>query len=281
MSAPVPGRGSSVTWAAVVVLLYLLLLVFLTIPVLLVYAFERSPFLITANPFEMLAKLREAGTNPAAVSGPSWDEIKDVLEVYELAGYWVWLGILGLCQALLLVVPVRMVGGRPRARRKLFWAVLTAAFLFGNLVFASGFSGLMLLFGDKALDWFGSGMAFLAFWLGGTLLLWAFWGWVFAGFARQSENDDAFMTRITRWLLRGSVLELLVAVPSHVIVRGRDDCCAPVATFWGIATGLSVMLLAFGPGVYFLFVERWRRLRPRQAAGPAATADPEAPPDTR
>jgi hypothetical protein len=33
--------------------------------------------------------------------------------------------------------------------------------------------------------------------------------------------------RATRWLLRGSILELLVAVPSHVIVRRRDDCCAP------------------------------------------------------
>jgi len=58
-------------------------------------------------------------------------------------------------------------------------------------------------------------------------------------------------------------LELLVAVPSHVIVRRRDDCCAPMGTFWGITTGISVMLLCFGPGVFFLFVERFQKLKPR------------------
>jgi hypothetical protein len=61
------------------------------------------------------------------------------------------------------------------------------------------------------------------------------------------------------WLLRGSILELLIAVPSHVIVRQRDDCCAPFATFWGIVTGISVMLISFGPGVLFLFAARIRR----------------------
>ena len=35
--------------------------------------------------------------------------------------------------------------------------------------------------------------------------------------------------------------------------------------FWGIATGISVMLLCFGPGVYFLFVERFGRLKPKAA----------------
>jgi len=51
-------------------------------------------------------------------------------------------------------------------------------------------------------------------------------------------------------------------VPSHIIVRNRNDCCAPMGTFWGITTGLSIMLLCFGPGVFFLFVERCGRLRP-------------------
>ena len=64
-------------------------------------------------------------------------------------------------------------------------------------------------------------------------------------------------------LLRGSVLELIIAVPCHVIVRRRDDCCAPVGTFWGIATGIALMLLCFGPGVFYLFAERARRLKPK------------------
>ena len=94
------------------------------------------------------------------------------------------------------------------------------------------------------------------------LAFWIIWAVIFRSFAK-SDDPDALLKRITRWLLRGSILELLVAVPSHVIVRRRDDCCAPLGTFWGIATGISVMLLCFGPGVFFLFVERCRRLKPR------------------
>jgi hypothetical protein len=37
----------------------------------------------------------------------------------------------------------------------------------------------------------------------------------------------------------GSILELLVAVPSHIIVRRRGDCCAPLGTFCGTATGIA------------------------------------------
>jgi hypothetical protein len=67
---------------------------------------------------------------------------------------------------------------------------------------------------------------------------------------------------------------LLVAVPSHIVVRSRNDCCAPFGSFWGIATGLSIMLLSFGPGVLFLFVERCRRLQPRSV--PLVPENPDA-----
>ena len=82
-------------------------------------------------------------------------------------------------------------------------------------------------------------------------------------FHRFSKTNDpgALTRRLTQWLVRGSILELLIAVPSHILVRRREDCCAPVATFWGMVTGLSIMLLAFGPGIFFLFVERMKRLR--------------------
>ena len=59
-----------------------------------------------------------------------------------------------------------------------------------------------------------------------------------------------------KWLLRGTILELLIAVPSHIIVRHRDFCCAHGITAAGIATGLAVMLISFGPGIYYLYAER-------------------------
>ncbi len=99
---------------------------------------------------------------------------------------------------------------------------------------------------------------------------WAIWAMIFHRFLK-ADSPDALLDRLTRWLLRGSVLELLVAVPSHIIVRRREDCCAPIGTFWGIAMGISVMLLCFGPGVFFLFAERCERLRPKSREGPATT----------
>ena len=90
---------------------------------------------------------------------------------------------------------------------------------------------------------------------------WVVWAVVFFRSFRASE-PDAVMRRLTTWLLRGSILELLVAVPCHVIVRERNDCCAPAVTFWGIATGVTVMLMAYGPGVFFLFAARIRAMKP-------------------
>lgn len=79
------------------------------------------------------------------------------------------------------------------------------------------------------------------------------WGVVFYLYFR---NSSEVVTRIISWLLKGSILELLVAVPCHVIVRRRHDCSAPMVTSFGIVTGIAIMLLSFGPSVLFLYKKR-------------------------
>jgi len=116
--------------------------------------------------------------------------------------------------------------------------------------------------GDNGLDFMGSDEeTALATFLLTVVVLWGIWAVVFYRFSKKAPPDQ-LLARTMRTLLKGSILEVLVAVPCHVIVRHRDDCCAPLGTFLGIATGLIVMLASFGPGVFFLFVERARRLRP-------------------
>jgi hypothetical protein len=105
-----------------------------------------------------------------------------------------------------------------------------------------------------------------------TLILWIVWSVVFWKFRREDKDGNSF-NRLIKWLIRGSILELLVAIPSHVIVRQRNDCCAPGVTFWGITTGLSVMLMAFGPAVFFLFAKRFGRLKPKAENEPEAIDD--------
>jgi hypothetical protein len=57
--------------------------------------------------------------------------------------------------------------------------------------------------------------------LGAVATPWLVWGILFYRLWRNS-NDP--VTRAVAWLLRGSVLELLIAVPAHVMVRRRHEC---------------------------------------------------------
>lgn len=246
-------------WAILTVLLYALALLLLTVPVLLVT-------------FGGWSKNGNGITLP------------DALKTYLNWGYWLWLAVLVAGQALLLLLPLRIAERRLPARRPLKVPVIVSGFFLANLFIAGTFSILCAAFGDKSFDFLDlfslssiinskpAATGNSSDWgeLGGAILtlaaFWTVWAVVFRSYAK-SDDPEALVKRITRWLLRGSILEFLIAVPSHVIVRRREDCCAPAGTFWGIATGISVMLLCFGPGVFFLFVERFQRLQPKSQSG--------------
>lgn len=235
-------------WAILTVLLYALALLMLTVPVLLVT-------------FGGWAKNGGMG-------------LQDALKIYLNWGYWLWLAIMVAGQALLLLLPLNITERRLTPRRPLKTPVIVTAFFLANLVFAGLLAIFSAAFKEEGFGIFGfltpfkanevspSDLQTLVGMIITVLVFWFIWAVIFRNFARADE-PDTLLKRSTRWLLRGSILELLVAVPSHVIVRRREDCCAPVGTFWGIATGISVMLLCFGPGVFFLFVERFGRLKPK------------------
>jgi hypothetical protein len=267
-------------WAFVTVTLYALLLLLLTTPVMLIGWLKWQ-------------------TNLAQPGLSHWESEVDLKKIPELLrywGYWLWLGVLVAAQVLLLLVPVDIAERRPVRRRRLIVPIVTASFLLANLFLAGLFSILSAAMGDDSsvvveapaklagriielVPGLSAALASVGLtpsgdWLmipqliGMLICCWLVWGWVFHHVAKADEAET-LVQRATRWLLRGSILELLIAVPSHILVRHRGDCCAPIASFWGIVTGLSVMLLSFGPGVLFLFAARVRARQPRT---------PEAPP---
>jgi len=235
-------------WAILTALLYAAALIFLTVPVLWICF------------------------NGWSAKGVS---LAHTFKLYRHWSYWVWLAILLAGQALLLLVPIQIAERRLPARRPLMVPVIVTAFFLANLCFAALLTLLMLYFQEDGLNFFGYFKAFkpnqvapsdISTEFGAliTLLaLWIIWAIVFRSFAK-TDSPEALLKRGAQWLLRGSILELLVAVPSHIIVRRRGDCCAPMGTFWGIATGISVMLLCFGPGIFFLFVKRFKQLQPKE-----------------
>ena len=161
-----------------------------------------------------------------------------------------------LVQALLLVIPVRVAGARPVARRTVVASAVVVAIPMAVLALAFVYCILLMLFGEDGVDPYFRPLSTLV----GVVGIWAFWGWLFLrGYAR--DKPETLTRRMTRWLLTGSILELLVAIPAHILSRQREECCAPGFTLVGLAMGLATAVLAFGPGVFFLLAKRMEKKR--------------------
>lgn len=169
-------------------------------------------------------------------------------------GFWpliAWAFLLIAGQALLLFVSIDTTFRRVQPRRHIAVAVTTVAAMVGLLCAAVFWSIHVAIAGDDA---FQQGDLAGVVWLAGPVtVFWAAWAFVFH---RYKAGDSAKLERLVAWLIKGSVLELLIVVPCHIIVRQREDCSAPGVTGYGIATGIAVMLMAFGPSVWFLYQKR-------------------------
>ena len=211
-------------WAVLVVALYFLILVALTSPLVLVAFFP----------------LKSAPT----VLGPFFEW-----------PYWAAVGVFLVAQAVMLLVPVELSLQRPTSQRSVLWLILSAGLMMGVLGMGAAISiNEFIRQGNAdatnaAIPW------------GVLLSLWALWTIVFYRSSRTVPATDV-ITQQCRYLLKGSILELLIAIPTHIVARARDYCCAGFYTFIGIAFGISVMIFSFGPGLFFLFAARWKRLQP-------------------
>jgi hypothetical protein len=94
-------------------------------------------------------------------------------------------------------------------------------------------------------------------------LLWAGWAWIFHRYGHSLERYTA-LQRVFRWLLAGTVLELIVAVPAHawILSRRQEDCYCELGTYTGVAFGCTAALWLFGPGAILLFLRERRRRDP-------------------
>jgi hypothetical protein len=194
---------------------------------------------------------------------------------------WLWIAIVAAGPLILLIIHVETKKREAIPQRALTWTVAATALAVAVLTLAMLASLTVTILGDnfgseKASDIVGyaSGAFFTAFASpdispSGTEVLlalvpvavfWLIWALIFHRYRARLLDRK---TRPYRLLVKGSVAELLVAVPSHAIVTHRDDCCAPIISAYGIATGLAILFMSFGPGVYFLFDEQMRRMKMR------------------
>jgi hypothetical protein len=158
--------------------------------------------------------------------------------------------LLVIGQVSLIYVPVRVNNRRPFTRRSLWLPLIGSGLLAGVLVLGA----CMALWEWWRLEdqWMWAAIAASS----GTWIIWSIVFWMMSA----THAPAAIASRLHRWLIAGSVLELLVAVPTHLIVRRRQECCAGIATMLGICMGVAVMLLAFGPSIGFLYYRRWKQV---------------------
>lgn len=193
-----------------------------------------------------------------AYSPPS-DFFRGLGETYSAWLLWVPAGSLLVGQVVLLFASVDTSQKRLRPRAHIFVSCITGALLTALLTSGVFWSLGVAIQGDKFGGSFYDDTRNI---VGSWAVLWLVWVLVFYLYLR---NSSAVVTRVVSWLLKGSVLELLIAVPCHVIVRRRHDCSAPIVTSFGIATGIAIMLLSFGPSVFFLYKKRLDAYPPRSS----------------
>jgi len=182
-----------------------------------------------------------------ALSGLPNDSSDSSDNLYTSALILIPVGILLFSQALLLFLSVDTSRRLLKPRAHVLVSCTVAAFFMALLTSAAIWSVGYAARGSKFGHTYGD--IILIF----CAVTWWFWGFFFFLYYRDSS---APVSRLVSWLLKGSVLELLIAVPCHIIVRGRKDCSAPIVTSFGITTGLAIMLLSFGPSVLFLYKKR-------------------------
>ncbi len=171
--------------------------------------------------------------------------------------WWGGLGVfLVFSQIIFICVP-----GRPEYLTPVRARHLVAPAIVAGLMMAALIGGLTcalweLLLGSDVPDF-----VVWVFW-SGLVPLWVIWTVVFYVQCRCLNRFQA-IRRMVMWLLKGSLLQLLATVPSHVVVSRRPGCMVGFFTACGMMAGIYVMLWAFGPGIALLF---WAETR-RQMAG--------------
>jgi hypothetical protein len=134
---------------------------------------------------------------------------------------------------------------KPMGRKRFWIPLITAGLLFALLMFALSevIRNLLDVHDDMAAQ----------FILGFFAVIWLCWLTVFGVLSLRWTRVE-FFRNICANFLAGSLLELLIAVPSHIVVSRRPGCFQGLGTAVAIFCGIFVLLFAFGPGAIWLMI---------------------------
>ena len=191
-----------------------------------------------------------AGMPAIVLFGP----LNKIMETMEGWGYFIivflYVGLFFFTQWLFLsprkLWKIRTLSsGRPM-KKAAVGAAFAMMLLFAGLIFS--ILDLFLKFQDPVFEYF---LLFV------PLILWILWSVVFCIYFRQTDYYT-WAGRIIRGLIAGSILELFVSIP--IYITREEDCYCARGSYAGIVFGGTVLLWAFGPGVFLLFLREKHRI---------------------
>jgi hypothetical protein len=186
--------------------------------------------------------------------------VADLIKVYQLPDFWIFFVIYCLAFLVLTVLPVFYKRDDLKKRGHIRLTVSMAALLQAILIYAIVINITVFIHDDlpfyilaihPALGRIGVYI--------GIFILWIGWGMIFYAYCKQQKSN--LLSRLIKVIFKSSIAELLVAVPAHIYVTKKDTCTLPVVTFYGIATGLAIFLITFGPGIVFLYQKKIAALK--------------------
>jgi hypothetical protein len=180
--------------------------------------------------------------------------LNEIMETMEGWGYFIivflYVGLFFFTQWLFLsprkLWKIRTLStGRPM-KKAAVGAAFAMMLLFAGLIFS--ILDLFLKFQDPVFEYF---LVFV------PLILWILWSVVFCIYFRQTDYYT-WAGRIVRGLIAGSILELFISIP--IYITREEDCYCARGSYAGLVFGGTVLLWAFGPGVFLLFLREKHRI---------------------
>ena len=152
-------------------------------------------------------------------------------------------------QALFLVGMPHFRWPKPTSGIPMVISMSTGALLAGLLTFGV-FATLLNAF--NVWDRIVNAVEFNIFWV----IAAAWGGWFFVFLVMWAGEWLHVFRRIYKFLIAGTVLELLVTIPVDVHVRRRTQCYCGEGTFFAMVIGITLAVWSFGPGLVMLFLTR-------------------------
>jgi len=244
------GKGNVRLWGIVISVFYAAVVMGLLLPGWGTLSEDSAEFLALYP--EIIAGIFELYTDPE-------------LEMIWLTHVWPLMLIGG--QVLLLFLSVDTSWQRRKPRSHIALSITVTAMLVALLSFSAIWSLTVGFLGGEGLeyllvvsgainielnnwnpDW-NPTTGLVTWWVG----LWIIWAIAFYAY---NKARSFHIEKGVSWLLKGSILELLIAVSAHVAVLQLGKTYIPMVTAFSLVTGIAILLICFTPRLLSLFKRR-------------------------